>query len=153
MERLRIYLDTSVFGGCCDAEFAEDSLRLIKAVRSGGVVALVSEVVLAELADAPENVRHVLEELPDFGLERVEMTPDVYELQSAYLRHRILSSRRADDALHVAAATVARADAIVSWNFRHIVRLDRIKGFNRVNHEMGYGHLTVLSPREVLTHA
>ena len=53
----------------------------------------------------------------------------------------------------VAAATVARADAIVSWNFRHIVRLDKIKGFNQVNFEIGYAHLTIISPKEVLSDA
>ena len=37
-----------------------------------------------------------------------------------------------DDATHVAAATVAKADAVVSWNFKHIVRLDKIKAYNEV---------------------
>jgi len=49
----------------------------------------------------------------------------------------------------VAAATVARADAIVSWNFKHIVRLDRIRGFNAVNLMQGYGIITIVSPKEV----
>jgi hypothetical protein len=46
-------------------------------------------------------------------------------------------------------ATVYRADAIVSWNFRHIVRLDKIKMFNQINLLNGYGILTIISPKEV----
>jgi len=87
------------------------------------------------------------------NLERVDLTDDVYDLQEAYLAAGVLGPRRGNDALHVAAATVARADAIVSWNFRHIVRLDKIKAYNRVNFECGYGLLTILSPREVYTYA
>ena len=151
MRRLRVYVDTSVFGGCFDAEFTEDSLRVVEAVRKGKLIALVSGVVLAELESAPKSVREVFQGLPGDRLERLELTPEVYELQRAYLRAGILAPRRADDALHVAAATVARADAIVSWNFRHIVRLDKIKGFNQVNFEMGYAHLTIISPKEVLS--
>ncbi|MFA6245007.1 MAG: PIN domain-containing protein [Candidatus Hydrogenedentales bacterium] len=150
MKPLRVYLDTSVLGGCCDTEFSEDSLRVINAIRVGRLKGIVSAVVLAELDAAPENVRRVLSSLPANHLERVELTNDVYDLREAYLQAGILSPSRADDALHVAAATSARADAIVSWNFRHIVRLDKIKGFNKVNLEYGYGYLTIVSPKEVI---
>jgi hypothetical protein len=47
-------------------------------------------------------------------------------------------------------ATVTRADAIVSWNFKHIVRLDKMKAYNQVNLMNGYGILTIISPKEVL---
>ena len=63
--------------------------------------------------------------------------------------HDARGQRWLDDATHVAAATIARADAIVSWNFRHIVRLDRIKAYNQVNLANGYGILTIVSPRDV----
>ena len=49
----------------------------------------------------------------------------------------------------MAAATIARADAIISWNFRHIVRLDKMKQFNQLNLLQGYGILTILSPLEL----
>ena len=122
----------------------------MNAIREGRALALVSEVVLRELEGAPEKVQSVFTGLPKENLERVELSDQVYELHEAYLAAGILGPRRADDALHVAAATVSRADAIVSWNFRHIVRLDKIKGYNRVNFELGYGVLTILSPKEVI---
>jgi len=55
-----------------------------------------------------------------------------------------------DDMTHVAAATIARVDAIVSWNFKHIVRLDKMKSYNQVNLQNGYGILTIISPKETI---
>jgi predicted nucleic acid-binding protein len=147
---MRVYLDTSVFGGCHDAEFRGESLRVVRGIQEGKLTGIVSAVVFAELEAAPERVRRIPLELPARHLERVDLTDDVYDLRDAYLKSRVLGPGRADDALHVAAATVARADAIVSWNFRHIVRLDKIKGFNKVNLELGFGHLTIVSPKEVV---
>jgi hypothetical protein len=71
------------------------------------------------------------------------------ELRNAYLQAGVLGERWIDDAAHVAAATVARADAIASWNFRHIVRLDKMKAYNQVNLLSGYGMLIIISPKEV----
>lgn len=146
---LRVYLDTSVFGGCFDALFAKDSLRLVDAVQHGRLRALISEVVATELAAAPEAVQNVLVRMGDENVQYVPLSSHVRTLQQAYLAEGILSPPSADDALHVAAATVAGADAIVSWNFKHIVRLDKIKAYNRVNVAAGYDDLTILSPKEV----
>ncbi len=150
MRPLRIYSDTSVIGGCLDREFAEDSLRLINAVANGRLVLLLSEIVMRELEDAPPRVQALLTSLPGGAVERVEITEEVLELRDAYIKAKILTPRSADDAAHVAAATIARADAIVSWNFRHIVRLDKIKAYNQINLLHGYGILTIISPKEVL---
>jgi hypothetical protein len=149
MRPLRIYIDTSVVGGCFDPEFVEYSTRFFDAVRGGKVRLLLSDVVVAELVRAPPDVRHVLEGIPADRVEKVPVGNAVTELRNAYVQAGVIGPRWLEDATHVAAATVARADAIVSWNFRHIVRLDRIKGYNRVNLTEGYGILTILSPREV----
>jgi len=60
-----------------------------------------------------------------------------------------LTPKSKNDATHVAIATVERVDAIVSWSFKHIVRLDRIKAYNQVNFQNGYGMIQILSPREI----
>jgi predicted nucleic acid-binding protein len=92
-----------------------------------------------------------LESLPAEVVAKVELTAEVLALRDAYLAAKILGPRWADDAAHVAAATVARADAIVSWNFQHIVRLDKMKAYNQVNLLQGYGILTIVTPKEVLS--
>lgn len=55
-----------------------------------------------------------------------------------------------DDATHVAAASVIGADAIVSWNFKHIVRVARIRQYNAVNIARGYKPLTIVTPIEMI---
>ncbi len=110
---------------------------------------LLSQVVVKELENAPEQVRNLLPTLPSSNIESLEITPEIIELRNAYMAASILGARWIDDATHVAAATVARADAIVSWNFKHIVRLDKMKAYNRVNLLQGYGILTIVSPREI----
>jgi len=147
MKPLRVYADTSVFGGCFDAEFAAESERFFRLVRAGQVKILVSEAVVRELAKAT-RVRELLNPLPSDSTVRVGLTRDVIDLRNAYLAAGILDPQSTDDATHVA-ATVARADAIVSWNFKHIVRIDKMRAYNRVNLQTGFGLLSIVSPQEV----
>jgi hypothetical protein len=144
---LRIYADTSVFGGCFDTEFREHSLSFFDRVRRGDVVLLVSRIVREELELAPPHVRALLEGLPRQFQEPVPVDDDVLTLRNAYLAAGVVGARSLEDATHVAAATAARADAIVSWNFKDIVRLDRIRGYNQINLKLGYGILSIVTPR------
>ena len=119
-------------------------------VRKGKCVLLISEIVVAELDKAPAEVRNVHLSLPEEAVEKVALTDEILELRNEYMKAKILGPEWIDDATHVAVATVARADAIVSWNFKHIVRLDKMKAYNQVNLMNGYGILTIISPKEVL---
>lgn len=149
---LRIYVDTSVIGGCFDAEFAPWSRGLIEDFRARRFSPLVSGVAAAEIEQAPLAVQRVFEEILDLGATVLPIDRQALHLLGAYQRRRILSPRFRNDMLHIAVATVAGADALVSWNFRHIVRLDRIRAFNAVNKDEGYGQLAIHSPREVTTY-
>jgi predicted nucleic acid-binding protein len=148
--RLRIYVDTSVIGGCCDAHFASQSRSLIDMAIAGKVTLIISQVVFEELADAPTEVQDILKSIPTSSIEYVEISSEVVALRDAYLRAGIVGPRWMDDATHVAAATVIGADAIVSWNFKHIVRVDRIGRYNAVNIAHGYRPLTIVTPLEVI---
>ena len=145
----RIYFDSSVIGGYYDAEFSEESKRVIEYAREGRIIVLMSEIVIQEILKAPLRVQEVLTSLPSVTLERIELTPEIISLRDAYLAAKIVPPRWTDDATHVAAATIARADAIVSWNFSHIVRLDKMRAYNMINLMHGYGILTIISPKEV----
>jgi hypothetical protein len=84
--------------------------------------------------------------------ELLSVTEEVLTILAAYESHGVLGPRFRNDMLHIALATVAEVDVLVSWNFRHIVRLDKIQQFNRINLELGYKALAIYSPREVTTH-
>lgn len=142
-------MDASVVGGCFDSEFAEDSRRVIDAILGRKARLLFSEVLESELRSAPEQVQQLFVELPGEVREKIAFSEEIEGLAREYVAQGVVSESHIGDCRHVAAATIGRADAIVSWNFRHIVKLDKIKGYNKVNLMNGYGMLTILSPREV----
>jgi hypothetical protein len=151
MARLRIYVDTSVVGGYFDREFARWSEALVGDFRAKRLVPVLSDVTAAEVAAAPPAVQALHDELVRLAGGVLPVTREVIDLEQAYEGRKILPRRYAADMRHIAIATIASVDAVVSWNFKHIVRLDKIRQFNAVNVELGYGALTILSPREVAT--
>jgi len=150
MKRLRIYIDTSVVGGCFDEEFAKESLALMQAARDGRIVLIVSNALLDELDPAPPRVQEILDGLPAGATESVSATEESERLREAYLRSQVVGPASTRDAHHIALATVHRADLLVSWNFKHIVHWDKIRKFNAVNLEEGYPPIEIRSPQEVI---
>ena len=150
MKRPRIYTDTSVIGGCLDEEFSEWSNGLVAEFRSGRATIVLSDLTLLELRGAPEAVRAVLERVPDESREDVELTPEARDLADAYIGAGVVLASKLVDAQHIAIATVAKVDVVVSWNFVHIVNLTRIHGFNAVNLREGYPVLEIRTPQEVV---
>lgn len=152
MKIQRVYLDTSVLGGCFDPEFAAWSNGLIQDLRIGLFKPIISDVVAAEIQDAPEQVQILYAEIELLDPEIVKAEESALDLADAYQQRHILTPKFYDDGLHIALATVAEADVLVSWNFKHIVHLDKIRLFNAVNIEYGYKPLQIYSPREVTTY-
>ena len=146
----RIYTDTSVIGGCEDEEFRVHSRRLMDAFVRGDLQLVLSELTLRELEAAPVAVRAALAAVPDGNIEVIRLTPAADDLARRYLAEGILRPNMLADAQHIAMATVANADALGSWNFRHVVNLPRIHGYHGVNAKLGYPTLEIRSPREVL---
>ena len=146
----RIYTDTSVIGGCEDDEFRVHSRRLIDAFIRGDLRLVLSELTLRELVPAPLAVRRVLASVPAGHIEVVRLTPGAADLARRYLAEGILKANMLADAQHIAMATVANVDALVSWNFKHVVNLPRIHGYHSVNATLGYPTIEIRSPREVL---
>lgn len=148
--RRRIYTDTSVVGGCLDEEFRTYSTQLFGRFRAGLDILVLSDLTLAELEGAPPQVREILQTVPEEALEEVTFDPAASELAQEYLTAGVIGSVHLLDARHIATATVRRVDVLVSWNFKHIVNLDRIHGYNSVNLRLGYALLEIRSPQEAL---
>jgi predicted nucleic acid-binding protein len=149
MKKLRVYIDTSVIAGCLDDEFSLESNQLMEAIKQEKFILLMSDIIVSELINAPQSVKDILLSIPQRVIEVVKITPEVLQLRDAYINEGVVTSKSINDATHVAAATIARADPIISWNFKHIVRLDKMKGYNQINLLNGYGILTIISPLEV----
>ncbi len=150
MHRQRIYVDTSVIGGCLDDEFAEESRALLDMARRREVTLLFSDLMFQELEDAPARVGEIVAELPPESYELVETTTEAEFLRKQYLAGRIVAPSYEDDALHVAIATVTKADLVVSWNFKHMLHVEKIRAYNAVNLVQGHQPIDIRSPREVI---
>jgi len=149
MRRIRVYVDTSVFGGVNDDEFAEPSRRFLARLKRGEFTAVISTELLRELGSAPMTVKKELDDIPDELLENAPVDYRVEALADAYVAGGVLGEASRSDAIHVATATVAEADLIVSWNFKHIVNYNRIRKYNAINVLQGFRPIEVLSPAEM----
>ena len=145
----RVYTDTSVIGGCLDVEFQTPSIRLIEKFRSGEAVVVLSDLTLLELVNAPQKVRDVLQRIPEAYREYVGLTVEAKELAELYLSEGVIGPGKRIDAQHIAIATISHVHVLVSWNFQHIVNLERIRGYNSINVREGYPVLEIRSPWEV----
>jgi predicted nucleic acid-binding protein len=149
MRQIRVYVDTSVFGAVFDEEFADHSRRFFHRIEKDDFVVLLSTHTLDELSPAPNAVLEFLRQLPKRCVQTIEANHEAESLADAYIQAGALGKASRMDALHVASATVAGADLIVSWNFKHIVRYDRIQLFNGVNILRGYHAIDIRSPLEM----
>ena len=151
--RYTVYLDTSVLGALTDSELPERAAatrRLLSLVRSGSLIGYLSAVVIEELAAAPEIVRARIDaELKTLPLDVIEETSECIALAKAYMREGLFPTRYANDARHVAIAAVGGMDALVSWNFRHMVNLEKRRQIAGVNLIEGYRPLAIVSPLEI----
>ncbi len=145
----RIYVDTSVIGGCLDEEVREASMELFDKFKRGDAILVYSEVILRELAGAPESVRNVIDQIPAANKEMLFLTDEAERLADAYIGSGALGLANRADAEHIALVTLAEADVMASWNFRHMVNWRRNRLYNAVNRQMGYEELNVLSPEAI----
>jgi predicted nucleic acid-binding protein len=146
---LRIYADTSVFGGVFDPEFSAASSRFLDQVGSKRFQLVISPLVEEEISEAPHRVQDLYQSVAPLA-ELAPVAEAAGRLQAAYLRARIVSSKWARDALHVASASVAGCQIMVSWNFRHIVHYDKIALYNAINIREGYSPIGIHTPQEVI---
>ena len=144
-----LYLDTSVIGGYFDEEFKDSTRELWRQMKAGKYRFVTSLVTAEELANAPAKVRELWTDT--FTPEMVlHVTDEVEKLAAAYMKQVVLPPKYSDDARHVAACTVAGIDYLVSWNFKHLVNVDRQKGFNAVNLLQGYSAISIVNPLELI---
>ena len=148
----KFYFDTSVFGGVFDKEFDEATLQLFERVRLGQVVCMFSDLTETELFAAPENVKEHFRSLPKEMVERVVVTDEILALASKYVAEKVVGPTSFDDCVHIASATIYKADILVSWNFKHIVNVYRIRGYNAINIRSNYQSLEIRSPKEILAY-
>ena len=146
----RIYIDTSVIGGCFDEEFTIWSNQLMAEFISGDKMMVLSDLTLRELELAPEKVRKKIEEIPENNIELILTEGESETLAKLYVSEGAITDKFYEDALHIANATIQMVHVLASWNFKHIVNLERIKKYNGVNMKNGYPIIEIRTPGEIL---
>jgi len=146
----RIYIDTSIVGGYFDEEFREATQKLFERLEKGEIVFVISDLLDLELIDAPSYVRELLYNFSSDKFERVSLTEEIKLLADTYISTGVIGKTCLEDSRHIALATVNKVDVLASWNFKHIVNLDRIKGYNSVNLRLGYQMIEIRSPKDLI---
>ncbi len=150
--RQRIYIDTSVVGGFFDEEFKDATQRLFKRLEDNEIKFVISDLLELELIQAPKHVNELLLKYPTDRFERIELTEEIMNLADRYIAEKVVGRTSIEDCRHIALATINRVDVLASWNFKHIVNLDRIKGYNSVNLRLGYPTIEIRTPQELVSY-
>jgi len=148
----RIYIDTSVVGGYFDEEFKETTTKLFDRLDNNEIIFVVSDLLDLELLNAPQHVRQLLHNYSSGKFQRVELTEEAIELADTYISEKVVGKTSLEDCRHIALATIHKVDVLASWNFKHIVNLDRIKGYNSVNMRLGYSIIEIRSPKDLVNY-
>ena len=151
-KRITLYVDTSVIGGYFDREFAKETRELFDNLAHSRYDIMYSSVTENELLNAPGQVRNFLETIPDNRKKRVELTEEAVKLADTYIAESVVGKTSREDCFHIALATINKADILVSWNFKHIVNVFRIRGYNAVNLKSGYSQIDIRSPKEIINY-
>ncbi len=151
MKKLKLYFDTSVIGGYFDEEFCEDTIEIFKEVTNEIYNLVISDLTIRELTKAPENVRTLLQD-KKIKFEQILVTQEAIELATEYIKEKVVGQTSFDDCIHIATATINKIDILVSWNFKHIVNIQRIRGYNSINLKNGYQTLEIRSPKDIINY-
>ena len=146
----RIYIDTSVVGGYFDEEFKNDTIPLFERLEKGEIIFVVSDLLDLELINAPQKVRDLLHNFSTDKFNRIELTEEAIKLADTYIAEKVVGKTSLEDCRHIAMATIDKVDVLASWNFKHIVNLDKIKGYNSVNLKLGYQMIEIRSPKDLI---
>ena len=146
----RVYIDTSVIGGQFDKEFSSDTAPFFDSVVKGEITIIVSDLLEAELLRAPDKVKDFLKNIPETFIERLRLNEEAANLADKYIDAKVVGKTSRADCQNIAMATIIHANVLVSWNFKHIVNLDKIRGYNGINYQLGYNMIEIRTPKEII---
>ena len=154
MKKLKLYFDTSVISHLDQQDSPDkmaDTLRLWEKLKGGAFNAVLSSVTFDELLDCMPDKRATLAGyLAQIQYERVEVDADVLRIAGNMVSMGILKQKSFDDCQHIASAVVSGCDAVVSWNFKHIVNHRTMQGVKAITALEGRADLLIYTPPALL---
>ena len=154
MEKLKVYLDTSVISHLLQEDVPEkmaDTRQLWEMFRDKKYDVYLSTVTLEEIEACPEPKRDQLYNyLEQVEYTLIEIDNDALEVAEQIIEIGILTRKSYDDCQHIGAAIVNECDCIISWNFKHIVNIKTIRGVRAITNLKGYKPIEILNPSVLL---
>jgi predicted nucleic acid-binding protein len=151
--KLKLYIETSTVSHAISDQvpkFKDASLELFKMIKRGMYEAGTSEVVIREINNAQEEkAKQLMDVIKGLDLERLEINEEIEALAEEYIKADLIPVKYIDDALHIATATYYEMDAVVSYNFEHMVKWKTKHGVPSVNVLCGYKAIEIISLMEV----
>ena len=149
--KAKVYLDTSVISYLepCDApEQMQITRNVWETFKSDKYSLYVSDVMIRELAACKDEAKRksLLSHLLEIDYTVVNVTKEAFAFAEHIIDFGILKKRSFDDCQHIAAAIVSNCDVIISWNFKHIVNYDTIRGIKVLTTMEGYKDIAIYSP-------
>ena len=148
----KVYIDTSVFGGYFDSEFEKNTKPFFEKLFKNEIKIIISDILELEIYRAPLFIQDFYESIPKNLCLKVELNDEIRTLAYQYIQEKVVGKTSIADCQHIAIATIANADVLVSWNFKHIVNLERIRGYNAINLKNGYQITEIRTPREIFNY-
>ncbi|GHT79394.1 hypothetical protein FACS1894130_07960 [Spirochaetia bacterium] len=154
MKKLKIYLDTSIISYLDQQDAPEkmaETHRLWNQIKAGVYTVVISDVDIIEIDDCEEKKRDTLKKyLAQIEYELVKSEPKAVDIASRIVDLGILKQKSFDDCQHIANAIVSGCDAIISWNFKHIVNHKTMVGIKAVTALEGYNDLLIYAPPSLI---
>jgi predicted nucleic acid-binding protein len=150
MRKIKLYLDTSIISHLFADDTPDkmaDTVRLWDDFTNGKYELYISDIVTNEVQHCPEPKRsQMLEKIRQIELTLLNETDEIKDLAIEYIKGGVLKEKSYDDCLHIAYAVIHHCDAIVSWNFKHLVNfrtIDKVRIVNAINR---YKEISIISP-------
>jgi len=145
----KVYMDTSVISALFDKrtpermKMTENAWEQIK-----NYDVYISDIVVAELqmADAP-LVEKFNKVVANFHI--LIATDEAQALAKTYIEQEVFPAKYFDDALHVAICSVNEIGLLLSWNFRHLVKVKTRKMVSAINIMKDYSPVEIIAPPEL----
>ena len=153
MEKLKLYLDSTIFGFAANDQTGERYINaklLLEQVDQGIFEGYISDIVLREIENAPSWIKQKLKAEIIKNLLVLKEGKETDATAEEIIKRRIIPASYYGDALHVAMAVHGGLDVLVSYNYRHLVRIDVAIKIEKFTNERGFKRLRLSSPEEVI---
>ena len=155
MRKLKLYLDTSVISYLYAPDTPEkmiETVALWEEIKTGKYDIIISDLVFEELDLCFEPKRTFMnDELDKIEAKILAKTTEISELAKSYIKNGVLSQKSFSDCRHIAYAVTENCDFLVSWNFKHLVNVNTIKGVKIVNAINDYKEISIISPTMLIS--